>query len=217
MRLGRASCTVDLMDAGLRAELLRRADIDQAARADPAASARLASVDADNLRWLQEVIAARGWPGRSLAGADGAHAAWLLAQHAVGDPAFQRRCLDLLREAEAAGEATAAEVAYLTDRVLLVAGEPQVYGTQLISRDGVCQPWPLRDPDAVNGLRAAAGLEPLAGYLALAADGPGQPRAMMPCPECGRDIELAGPGAGGSWRAACDCGWAAAGQVTAAG
>jgi hypothetical protein len=44
-----------------------------------------------------------------LVGEDGAHAAWLLAQHADRDPAFQRRCLDLLTQAVAGREASPCE------------------------------------------------------------------------------------------------------------
>src|SRR5258708_3837845 len=91
------------MDDGLRAELLRRVEKDQVARKalDPDA---MREADGENLPWLKGVIAAHGWPGASLVGADGTHAAWLLAQHADADPAFQRQCLDLLAAAvEAAG------------------------------------------------------------------------------------------------------------------
>ena len=47
-------------------------------------------IDEDNTRWLGQVLSARGWPGRTLAGEDGAAAAWLLAQYADSDPARQR-------------------------------------------------------------------------------------------------------------------------------
>jgi hypothetical protein len=36
------------------------------------------------------ILSTRGWPGWTLAGEDGAAAAWLLAQHADGDPVRQR-------------------------------------------------------------------------------------------------------------------------------
>src|SRR5258707_2573991 len=69
------------VDAELRAELLRRVAKDQTAR-----QARdwdvVRAVDTENLPWLKQVIAEHGWPGRTLAGADGAHSAWLLVQHA---------------------------------------------------------------------------------------------------------------------------------------
>jgi hypothetical protein len=75
-------------------------------------------MDDDNTAWLRTAIDEYGWPGRTLVGAEGAHAAWLIAQHADRSPAFQRRCLKLLENAVAAGEAEAADLAYLTDRVL---------------------------------------------------------------------------------------------------
>jgi len=110
------------MRPDLRAELLDRADRDQAARGMPEPEwETVASVDAGNLVWLKEVVAEVGWPGRSAVGEDGAHAAWLLAQHADSDPAFQRKCLGLVTHAAACGEASSVELAYLTDRVLLAA------------------------------------------------------------------------------------------------
>ena len=215
------------MNAELRAELLRRTERDQAARRAAAADHREArvirrdagagagegqppieAVDAANLPWLRQVIAEFGWPGRSLVGTDGAHAAWLLAQHADADPAFQRQCLDLLAGAAAAGEATGAELAYLTDRVALAEGRPQEYGTQAEARDGRWVPRRLRDPDAVDARRAAVSLGPIAEYLdRIAADyGPPRP-AVLPCPQCGADIEFWLPDEGEELQVRCDkCG-----------
>jgi hypothetical protein len=106
-------------------------------------------------------------PRASLAGTDGAGAAWLLAQHADSDPAFQRHCLDLITAAVEAGEATMQQLAYLTDRVLLAEGGQQVYGTQVRLEDGRVVPRDLRDPDGLDARRAAAGLEPFAEYARL--------------------------------------------------
>jgi hypothetical protein len=83
------------MDEALRAELLRRMRLDQDARLAEDSS-RYSEVDAENLPWLKELVAERGWPGSSLVGVDGAHAMWLLVQHATADLAFMRQCLDLL-------------------------------------------------------------------------------------------------------------------------
>ncbi len=92
-----------MMDDVLRAELLRRAEVDQAARVpwDAAATAR---ADEENLPWLKDVVTRLGWPGKSLVGVDGAEAAWQLAQHADRDPAFQRQCLDLIAPMVETGE-----------------------------------------------------------------------------------------------------------------
>ena len=171
-----------MIDEALRAELLRRMDKDQEARLDEE-SDRFPEVDAENLPWLKRLVAERGWPGSSLVGVDGAHALWLLVQHADTDPAFQRHCLGLLTAAVEAGEASPADQAYLTDRVLLHEGEPQVYGTQLTRRGGRWVPDDLRDPDGVDERRAAVGIPPLAEVLARFA-GRSVPAARLKCSLC---------------------------------
>jgi Family of unknown function (DUF6624) len=179
---------IEVVDADLRAELLRRKEKDQAARLGGDAGAIWAA-DAENLPWLKQVIAEHGWPGKSLAGEDGAFAAWLLVQHADGDPAFQRHCLELMTAAADRGEATRRELAYLTDRVLLAEGQPQVYGTQAIGRAGRFAARKLRDPDGVDQRRASAGLGPLAEYLASMLDSYGPPEPLViTCQACGAGV-----------------------------
>jgi hypothetical protein len=165
------------MDAELRDELLRRADLDQAARRDPAGNWNvIGEIDADNVQWLRGIVADHGWPGSSLVGDEAANAAWLLAQHADLDPAFQRECLELLTEAAAKDEATPGQLAYLTDRVLIAEGRPQEYGTQVIGRKDGWEPVNLRDPETVDERRAQASLGRLADYLASFEDQGGRPR-----------------------------------------
>jgi hypothetical protein len=193
------------MDDRLRAELLRRAAKDQEARQARDFDA-VHAVDGENLPWLRELIAARGWPGASLVGADGAHHAWLLVQHMDADPAFQRRCLELLTAAVAAGEATETDLAYLTDRVLLAEGGQQVYGTQVHRQGGAWRPRNLGDPDGVDARRAAAGLGPLAGYLHHFDDYPVQ-SSQLKCHGCGGWVPFEPPEAGASVTVSCqDCG-----------
>jgi hypothetical protein len=171
------------MDEQLRTELLRRVEIDQVARKAMDLDG-VREADGENLPWLKGVVAGHGWPGASLVGTDGAHAAWLLAQHADADPGFQRQCLDLLTAAVEAGEATKSQLAYLTDRVLLAEGEPQVFGTQVTRKDGQMVPLDLRDPNGLDERRAAAGLEPFAEYARLF-DHPPRQDSRLKCPGCG--------------------------------
>jgi hypothetical protein len=79
---------------------------------------------------LRQILAEHGWPGISLAGEDGATGAWLVAQHADPDVAFQRECLALLEAAYRRGDVPGKHLAYLTDRVRVNENRPQVYGTQ---------------------------------------------------------------------------------------
>ncbi|HEU5384690.1 MAG TPA: TFIIB-type zinc ribbon-containing protein [Streptosporangiaceae bacterium] len=190
------------MSEELRGELLRRVAVDQWARRNLDMAA-ITAADGENIPWLKQVVTSVGWPGRSLVSEDGAHAAWLLAQHADSDPGFQRRCLDLLTAAVEDGEATAVEQAYLTDRVLLAEGKPQEYGTQVIARDGGFQPRNLRDPDHVDERRASVGLGSLTEYLAImAGQHPPEPMRAL-CPACGATIEAWPPDTGETSTGSC--------------
>lgn len=167
-----------MMDEELIAEILERAGRDQAARMSlrPGHGTRgwetvVAPIDRDNTERLREIVGKRGWPGHRLVGKAGAHAAWLLAQHAPPD--LQEECLPLLEDAVVWGDASPADLAYLMDRVLMHRGEPQIYGTQYQVRDGVLELWTVRDPSGLDQRRAALGLEPEAANRArlLAAGG----------------------------------------------
>jgi hypothetical protein len=207
------------MNPELRDELLGRAEQDQAARLGAIGQRGdremdwepVFSIGADNMAWLQNVVAEVGWPGRSVVGEDGAHAAWLLAQHADRDPAFQRRCLDLLIGAVERGEASQVELAYLTDRLLLAEGQPQEYGTQAEGQEDGYVPRRLRDPERVDERRAAMSLGPLDEYLARMAESYGPPRpATLICRECGADIPFWPLGEDEARHVSCGaCGWTA--------
>ena len=126
----------------------------------------LRKVDRENTDWLEDRVEQGGWPLRSEVGDDGCLNAWLLVQHADHDPAFQRRCLDLMLAAPE-GQVDPAQLAYLCDRVMLAEGKPQLYGTQLETVDGRFQPRDLADPAEVDIRRLGVGLPPLSEYLAL--------------------------------------------------
>ncbi len=158
------------MDHDLRNELLARAAEDRGVRAVLAADGslsdgyhpRMADVHDRNAARLIEIIERHGWPGRDLVGEDGARAAWLVLQHAVGHPALQRRGLVLLEEAAARGIVPAVEVAMLADRIAYFEGRPQRYGTQYDwTEGGELVPWPIADESAVDERRRSVGLPPL--------------------------------------------------------
>jgi hypothetical protein len=131
---------------------------------DQQALAEMNALDAKHTARLKEIVARHGWPGKSLVGEKAAHAAWLLLQHADADPAFQRRCLDLMTKAPP-DEVSPKDIAYLTDRVLLAEGKPQRFGTQFRKDEsGKWVPKTLEDPEHVDERRKAADLEPMADY-----------------------------------------------------
>jgi hypothetical protein len=150
-------------DQALHDELLAMLERDQSGRT----GGPDAEGDAARTARLKEILAEHGWPTYDLVGEDGEDAAWAIAQHSDQDPAFQAEALVLLREAVAAGQASPGNLAYLTDRVAVGAGQPQTYGTQVgCGADGPVPATPLADPAGVDALRAEAGLDPLADYFA---------------------------------------------------
>ena len=123
---------------------------------------KMEAVHLENAALLDQVFDAIGWPGRSLFGEDGAGAAFLILQHAISRPDLQRRGLELLLEAIPRGDANALDAAYLSDRIAVFEGRPQLFGTQFDWFDGELSPAPLAEPDEVDTRRANVGLPPLA-------------------------------------------------------
>ena len=173
------TANADRQDETLRRELLTRADADQSVRLalitkqqqgvtpDSLDMARMIAVDTANTAWLRQIIAERGWPGKTLVGADGANAAFLFVQHADRDTAFQAATLRMLERAYAAGEATGQQLALLTDRVATARGQRQVYGSQADIVAGHVILKPIADSAGVDARRARVGLPPLAEYVRM--------------------------------------------------
>jgi hypothetical protein len=134
----------------------------------PALGAEKDRVIADNAAWLRGAMARIGWFDISKYGPEASQGAWLLVQHADRDPAWQRTVLADLAPRVKRGDMQGSYFAYLTDRVAVNAGQPQVYGTQ-----GGCHgpgaTWrqkPVADPEGLEARRAEVGLEPSPAYLA---------------------------------------------------
>jgi len=130
---------------------------------------RIAAVHEKNALRLQAIMAEIGWPTERLVGKQAAQAAWLIAQHAIAHPPFQRSCLALLAAAARAQEVPAWQPAMLEDRIRVLEGRPQRYGTQLEpDEQGNMRPCPIEDPEQADERRRAVGLEPLAERMARA-------------------------------------------------
>lgn len=117
--------------------------------------------NADHLRAIVNEI---GWPGRSAVGEDGAHAAWQILQHAIGEPALMRGMLPAVQQAAADGEASKVDLAMLEDRIRVFEGRPQRYGTQVDWDEAGMWMVPMgtvEDPGSVDARRRAVGLEPM--------------------------------------------------------
>jgi hypothetical protein len=156
------SASATTLDPQLRRELLTMAKEDQRERHGEGVID-----DSSRIQRLKEIFERYGWPGYDLVGHKGGDAAWLVAQHADLDLAFQKQALGLLQRAVEDGQASPGNFAYLQDRVAVAEGRPQQYGTQVAcGKDGTPQPrTPVAEPSGLDRRRAEAGLPPYAAYV----------------------------------------------------
>ena len=160
-----------MVDEQLRRELLAMRSEDRRVRQELLESGelggryvpRMEEVHRKNAARLRELIELHGWPAEDIAGRDGAEAAWLITQHSIGEPDFQRRVLELLRACIAGNRVAAWHGTYLEDRIAIQEGRLRRYGTQWMQdpADGRFRPFSLADADHVNDRRAQVGLGPM--------------------------------------------------------
>jgi hypothetical protein len=123
---------------------------------------RMRAVHDANSTRLAAILNSLSWPCERQVGIDAAEAAWLIVQHAIAQPNFQRRALELLRQAVKDGDAPAVQAAMLEDRIRTFEGRPQRYGTQFDwDAEGQVSPLPIEDPEGVDLRRLQVGLGPL--------------------------------------------------------
>lgn len=156
----------------VREELRRMVKEDQDARyaaikdkfKDSKLTERMGEIDHRNTARMKALVTQHGWLGKSLVGEDGAHDAWPLVQHADKDLAFQKQCLEKMKQGLGKGEVSPKDVAYLTDRVAVAEQRKQTYGTQFMGMGEEMKPQPIEDEEHVDERRKSVGLPSLAEY-----------------------------------------------------
>ena len=149
-------------------ELKIRYEADQALRrrcqSDPKNEHWDANTDFQNTNRLKKIIEEIGWPSIQKVGEKGAMHAWLLAQHADHDGAFQKYCLSLMK-AEPKGNVDTENIAFLEDRVAVSEGIHQLYGTQFFKdSDGEFKPQLIFEPENIEKRRKEMGLDTFEEY-----------------------------------------------------
>jgi len=113
---------------------------------------------------MKEIVKKFGWPTIQLVGKRASSLAWLLVQHADYDLKFQKHCLRLMKKEAKRGNVLWENVAYLTDRVSVNSGKPQLYGTQFYESRGKLIPRLIKNIGRLNEGRKEAGFEPFEKY-----------------------------------------------------
>jgi len=121
-------------------------------------------IDSTNAARITEIIDDYGWMGSEDIGEDGNETLFLCIQH-INDSIIQNKYLPILKQAVSQGNAKGWHYAFLTDRVLMNQGKPQIYGTQTINSNQRIYLVPLQFPERVDELRKDVGLDTLKDYL----------------------------------------------------
>jgi hypothetical protein len=115
-----------------------------------------------NAKVLNDIIDSIGYPTIDKVGKEANEATWLVIQHSIGQPEFMKKCVELLEIAVSEKKADRKNLAYLTDRVAVLEGKPQLYGSQFDwDENGNLIPNLFDDLDKVNKRRKLIGLNSL--------------------------------------------------------
>lgn len=117
-----------------------------------------------NFPTVQKILNTYGYPNYALVGQESANHYFTLVQHSEFKQDFQQRVLKIMRRQVKHKNASGKQYAFLTDRIAITKGKPQVYGTQLLM-SGNSKVKPCIAPAKLNKRRKSVGLEPIEDYL----------------------------------------------------
>lgn len=126
---------------------------------------QMVRTDSSNMVIVDQILDEYGWLGIDEVGYQANSAIFLVIQHAPH--AVQEQYLPAMRKAVADGKAAGSSLALLEDRVALGKGEPQIYGSQIVTLHKTNETFvePIANPDSVNQRRAEVGLGPIEDYV----------------------------------------------------
>lgn len=141
------------------ADLEFRDKLIQNGQLDEGYNEEMANLHSRNAKILDEIIDTIGYPTVDKVGKEASEAAWLIIQHSIGQPYFMKKSAELLKIAVNESKADPKGLAYLTDRIAVFEGKPQLYGTQFDwDENGEMNPNQYDDIAKVNQRRKALGL-----------------------------------------------------------
>jgi hypothetical protein len=129
---------------------------------------RMEQLHNNNANLLNDIINTIGYPSIDKVGEAASDAAWLIIQHSIGQPDFMKKCMELLKNTVNENTADPKNLAYLSDRIAVFEGKPQLYGTQFDwNEKGELVPNTFDDLIKVNQRRNSIGLNSLEEQTAL--------------------------------------------------
>ena len=140
-------------------------------------------IDSVNQVYVRRLLATTGWPARSQVGDSAAGAVFLVVQHS--SRAWMTQYLPALRTLVRHGEAWATDAAMMEDRLRMLSGKKQRYGTQTanwVRKDGTRVVWPIQRPARVNRYRQQLGFPTTVEQDAAALGALYDPKERLPSP-----------------------------------
>lgn len=125
---------------------------------------KMRTVDGVNRKRLKEIIRLIGWPSKDLVGETASSGAFLVAQHAGDDLDFMKEAFSYIEAGYRKQKASPLQYALMYDRIKMLEGKPQRFGTQFNMDSSKCRAWKLEEPEKVDEYRAQMGIENLAVY-----------------------------------------------------
>jgi hypothetical protein len=123
------------------------------------------NIDRENLTIVVSLIEKCGMPTLKEVSKEQMLAIWLVFQH--GDNYHRKMYLPQLKKAAQNGDLRKSHMALMEDRILMMDGKPQIYGSQITDdrENGGWKIYDLQNPETVDKRRAEIGMEPLSDYV----------------------------------------------------
>lgn len=102
-------------------------------------------VHKENAVQLRHIIEEIGFPTISKVGEKASGAAWLIIQHAIGEPEFMKMGYEMM--IENSNDINPSNIAHLYDRIQVFQSKPQRFGTQLTAEGAI---YPVEDKNTLN-------------------------------------------------------------------
>ncbi|MBS1649984.1 MAG: hypothetical protein JSR09_09800 [Bacteroidetes bacterium] len=131
--------------------------------ADSAAAAYQRTIR-NNFPTVSYIFKKFGFPGYDLVGRETSNKYFLLVQHSDFNLNFQQEVLQAMKKQVERKNASGQDFAYLTDRIEINNGRPQIYGTQVLM-SGNTKTKPCIDTLNLDNRRKTVGLSPIKVYL----------------------------------------------------
>lgn len=128
---------------------------------------KMSKIDLANQKQLEKILKTIKVPTTKNIGDDGTEAVWLIAQHAGYNLRLMKEVLRLMRQATRVNPKNGyyKGIPYLVDRINIMEGKPQVFGTQFwASPSGKPEPYPIVDKSKIENLRRRYGIRPFSEY-----------------------------------------------------